>query len=325
MATSPMRHSQNWTPDFKKILTRGVKGIREEAQAKLAALTEPRDIVLQEAVPRSRHHHLRCDDDLVQALRALATEMAGKETNPRAKRNCWRSPRYATGFRRIRRAHSGKPSSPSGGASCSTAIEQTSSAMGQGRMDQYLLPFYRKDLAEGRITKESAMELFHCLWLAMSQVTEIKLNPVAAAGTEGFSQFSDVCVGGQTTDGRDATNELSYLILESMRRLQITSPIPACGFMPARPTRFCITSSSASKTARAIRSCSTTKTSSRSTSPTARRCKEALDWHISGCCENRLPNRETNVTARRRHQLRLGHGDDVPHGKLKVLRDIQFG
>src|SRR5215471_3649148 len=44
-ATSPMRHSQNWTPDFTKILMRGVKGIREEAQTKLAALTDPRDLV----------------------------------------------------------------------------------------------------------------------------------------------------------------------------------------------------------------------------------------------------------------------------------------
>jgi formate C-acetyltransferase len=45
VATSQMRHSQNWTPDFSKIITRGVKGIREEAQAKLAALSEPRDVV----------------------------------------------------------------------------------------------------------------------------------------------------------------------------------------------------------------------------------------------------------------------------------------
>ena len=49
------------------------------------------------------------------------------------------------------------------------------------------------------------------------------LNPVVAAGTEGFAQFSDVCIGGQTLDGRDATNELSFLILESMRGLQLTN------------------------------------------------------------------------------------------------------
>jgi len=44
-ASSAMRHSQNWTPDFNKLLTRGVKSIREEARTKLAALSEPRDLV----------------------------------------------------------------------------------------------------------------------------------------------------------------------------------------------------------------------------------------------------------------------------------------
>ena len=78
MATSTMRHSQNWTPDFSKILTRGVKGIREEAQAKLAALSEPRDLVNKKAVPRSRHHHLRRHDDLVEAL-CEARRRAGRE------------------------------------------------------------------------------------------------------------------------------------------------------------------------------------------------------------------------------------------------------
>ena len=103
-------------------------------------------------------------------------------------------------------------------------IEQTSCAMGQGRMDQYLLPYYQKDLADGTLTYDDAQELLQCVWLHMSEVTEIKMNPVAAAGTEGFSQFCDVCLGGQTADGQDATNELSYAILESVRPLQITSP-----------------------------------------------------------------------------------------------------
>ncbi len=97
-------------------------------------------------------------------------------------------------------------------------IEQTSSAMGQGRMDQYLWPYYQKDRAEGKLTKESATELLQCLWLNMVQCVEIKLNPVAAAGTEGFSKFEDVCLGGQTPEGLDATNELSYLILDRLAR-----------------------------------------------------------------------------------------------------------
>jgi pyruvate-formate lyase len=59
----------------------------------------------------------------------------------------------------------------------------------------------------------------------MVQCVEIKLNPVAAAGTEGFSKFEDICLGGLTPEGLDATNELSYLILESTRALQINQGI----------------------------------------------------------------------------------------------------
>jgi len=69
-------------------------------------------------------------------------------------------------------------------------------------MDQYLLPFYQKDKTDGRIADESATELLQCLWLNMAQCVEIKLNPVAAAGTEGFSKFEDVVLGGRPRRAR---------------------------------------------------------------------------------------------------------------------------
>ena len=93
-------------------------------------------------------------------------------------------------------------------------------------MDQYLLPYYRRTSRKERITKESATELLHCLWLNMCPVRGMKLNPVAAAGTEGFSKFEDVCLADRRREGNDATNELTYLILESTRALQITVPEP---------------------------------------------------------------------------------------------------
>jgi pyruvate formate-lyase/glycerol dehydratase family glycyl radical enzyme len=325
LSTSPMRHSQNWTPDFKKILTRGVKGIREEAQAKLAALTEPRDIVYKK--PFLEAVIITCDAMTSWSKRyaALATELAGKEVNPQRKKELqeiadvcnWVPENPARTFREAIQAQ--------WWGQLFNRVEQTSSAMGQGRLDQYLLPFYRKDLADGRITKESALELFHCLWLAMSQVTEIKLNPVAAAGTEGFSQFSDVCVGGQTTDGRDATNELSYLILESMRGLQITSPDPCVRIHAGTPDAFlhhvveCIKDGKGYPKLLNDEDVIPFYLANGATMP------EALDWHISGCCENRLPNRETNVTAG--GGINYGSVTEMTfrQGKLKVLKDIQFG
>jgi formate C-acetyltransferase len=86
VASSPMRHSQNWTPDFSKILTGGVKGIREEAQAKLAGLSEPRDSVYKR--PFLEAVVITCDAMTIWSRRyaKLATELAAKERNPQRKK-----------------------------------------------------------------------------------------------------------------------------------------------------------------------------------------------------------------------------------------------
>ncbi|HTY85826.1 MAG TPA: pyruvate formate lyase family protein [Candidatus Acidoferrum sp.] len=325
VSTSPMRHSQNWTPDFKKILQRGVKGICEEAQAKLAALTEPRDVVYKKAFLEAVI--LACDAMTTWSKRyaALATELAAKETNPTRKKELeeiaavctWVPENPARTFREALQAQ--------WWGQLFNRIEQTSSAMGQGRMDQYLLPYYQKDIAEGRLTKESAMELLHCLWLQMSQVTELKLNPVAAAGTEGFSQFSDVCVGGLTPDGKDATNELSYLILESMRGLQLTSPDPCVRIHANTPDAFLHHVVDCIKDGKGYPKLLNDEMVIPFYLANGATLKEAFDWHISGCCENRIPNRETNLTA----GGGINYGSIVEmtfrQGKLKVLKDIQFG
>ncbi len=53
--------------------------------------------------------------------------------------------------------------------------------------------------------------------------------------------------------------------------------------------------------------------------------KEALDWNISGCCENRIPNRETNVTGNARWIWRSAVEMTFRNGRLKVLKDLPFG
>jgi formate C-acetyltransferase len=204
-------------------------------------------------------------------------------------------------------------------------IEQTSSAMGQGRWDQYLWPFYQKDLAEGRITKESAIELLHCVWLQMAQCVELKLNPVAAAGTEGFSKFEDICLGGQTPDGQDATNDLTYLILESTRALQITVPEPCVRIHARTPERLLHYVAEVIKDGKGFPKLLNDEMVIPFYLANGAALKEALDWNISGCCENRLINRETNVTG----NGGINYGSVVEmtfrNGKLKVFKDLQFG
>jgi formate C-acetyltransferase len=325
LATSPMRHSQNWTPDFTKILTRGVKGIREEAQARLASLVEPRDVIARK--PFLDAVVLTCDAMTTWSRRyaAEARAQAARTTDAARARELlsiaevceWVPENPARTFHEAVQAQ--------WWGQLFNRIEQTSSAMGQGRMDQYLWPYYRKDLDEGRITKDGVLELFHCLWLAMSQVAEIKLNPVAAAGTEGFSQFPDVCVGGQTADGRDATNELSRVILESMRPLQITAPDTCVRIHSGTPDSFLHHVADCIKDGKGYPKLLNDEMVIPFYLANGATVREALDWNISGCCENRLPNRETNVTAG--GGLNYGSVTEMTfrNGRLKVLHDLPFG
>lgn len=325
ISSSTARHSQNWTPDFSKILNRGVKGIREEAQARLAALTEPRDLAFKK--PFLDAVIMTCDAMTIWSRRyaKLATELAAVEKDPARRRELmeiaevcdWVPENPARNFREALQAQ--------WWGQMFNRIEQTSSSMGQGRWDQYLWPFYQKDMAEGRITRESAIELLHCVWLQMAQCVEIKLNPIAAAGTEGFSKFEDICLGGQTSEGLDATNELTYLILESTRALQITCPEPCVRIHANTPTRLLHYVAELIKDGKGFPKLLNDEMVIPFYLANGATLKEALDWSISGCCENRLINRETNVTG----NGGINYGCLVEmtfrNGKLKVFKDLQFG
>ena len=83
-----------------------------------------------------------------------------------------------------------------------------------GRFDQYMYPFYRKDIDEGRITDEEVLEL-----LEIIRIKNMKLNRVSGkanrAKNAGMAKWYNMTIGGQKADGSDATNELTYLILDA--------------------------------------------------------------------------------------------------------------
>ena len=94
-----------------------------------------------------------------------------------------------------------------------------------GRLDQYLLPFYRRDIDGGALVREDARELLQCLFIKMNAFIGIHdhyTTPVKRSLCKDSVQY--VVVGGQTPDGRDATNELSFLCLEAIDELRIKEP-----------------------------------------------------------------------------------------------------
>jgi len=96
-------------------------------------------------------------------------------------------------------------------------LEMFQNGLAPGRADQYLYPYYRRDVDEGKLTEEEAIELLECLRVKMSALRDYATK-FWREGTSGEAQFHNVVLGGQTPDGKDATNELSYLFLEAAFR-----------------------------------------------------------------------------------------------------------
>ena len=106
-------------------------------------------------------------------------------------------------------------------------IESNGHSVSFGRMDQYLYPWYRRDVElEQSLSREQALELLHGCWLKLLEVNKIRSGSHSKASA-GSPLYQNVTIGGQNlVDGvaTDAVNPLSYAILESCGRLRSTQP-----------------------------------------------------------------------------------------------------
>lgn len=106
-------------------------------------------------------------------------------------------------------------------------IEVCTTANGFGRFDQYMWPFYEKDvIIDKAITKDEAMEMLECFYLKACEVFEVR-DKWYATSFAGYPMWELLVVGGQTPEGTDATNELSYVCLDAASELKTTQPVMA--------------------------------------------------------------------------------------------------
>ncbi|MFO1291956.1 MAG: pyruvate formate lyase family protein [Rubrivivax sp.] len=326
MSTQSMRSSQNWVIDHGKLMQRGCKGIREDAQARLAALSNPVERTTK--APFLEAVILTCDAMSTWARRHAdkARELAAAET--RAQRRAelleiadacdWAPENPCRTFREALQVQ--------WFSQCMSRLEEMIGGdINQGRMDQYLYPYYRADLAAGRITEESATELFHCLWINMMQYIQLNLSPTAAAGREGFSHHETVTIGGQTREGDDATNELTYVLLESTRALRTSYPELAARIHANTPERFLHAVAEANKDGKGSPKIINDEYVVPFYLQHGVAIADALDYAVSGCIESRLPNIETHKTG----NSAINYGSVVEmtlrNGRVKIFGDLRFG
>lgn len=206
------------------IFKKGFKGIKEEAEAKIAEL-DPADIENWDKRQVYRAMIMCCEAIKIQSDRyaSIARAQADEETDELRKKELleiaetcdrvpWETPRT---FREAVQAVNL--------VEVALYCDENSSGYNIGRYDQYLYTYYLKDKAEGILTDIQAQELLECLWIKIAE-TLYGLSEVGAEFYVGYQPYHGVTLGGIDKDGNDAANELSFMGLQATIDLQMNSP-----------------------------------------------------------------------------------------------------
>ena len=116
-------------------------------------------------------------------------------------------------------------------------VEENQTGMSIGRVDQYMYPFYKADIAAGRMCDYEAFDLAGCMLIKMSEMMWIS-NEAASKFFAGYQPFVNMCVGGVTREGWDATNDLTYLLMDAVRHVKIYQPSLAVRVHNKSPQKF---------------------------------------------------------------------------------------
>ena len=210
-----------------KLYRRGlldVKALIKEQLDSLDFINDPEATDKQEEL---RAMDISCDAAIVFAERhaELAEKMAAEETNPQRKAElekiaevCHWVPAHAP--RDLHEAiqmywfvHLGTVTELNGWDS-----------MNPGHIDQHLFPFYQKGLEDGTLDRDKAKELLSCLWIKFNNQPAPPKVGITALESGTYNDFTNINIGGVTRDGKDGSNELSYIILEIQEELHELQP-----------------------------------------------------------------------------------------------------
>lgn len=206
-----------FVPDYAKVVTRGVKSVLDEAKEELRALRYVDNdsfdkaiylqavIVALEAMVRMYH---RYGDACLDAAAKCADATRKAELEQMADTCHWIAENPSRGFRDALQnfwfywmmiAHGTTPG---------------------GRFDQYMYPFYKKDIESGALTDAQVLELIECLRIKIMQFNFVSGNAKQREKWAGMARWNNFVIGGVDRDGNDATNELSYLVLEAANEVR---------------------------------------------------------------------------------------------------------
>ena len=294
--TSSFRSALQWVHDYEKVLKRGFGGLRREAQEKLDALDPLSPTANTEKKPFLEAIILICDAIIGWANRHadLAEKMAAEESDPQRKTeleliaaNCRRVPEHPA------RTFHEAVQSQWFTQMFSRMEQKTGTIISNGRMDQYFYPYYQKDVADGILDDDKAIELIELMYVGMAQFIDLYISPTGGAFNEGYAHWEAVTVGGQTPNGLDATNELTYLFLRSKREFPHHYPDLAARIHARSPERYLYEVAETIKEGSGFPKLINDEEVVPLHLSKGAEFEEIFDYAVSGCAEIRMPNRDT--------------------------------
>ncbi len=221
--------------NYGKVLEKGYKGIIEEAEAAKAALSgrDPEDIkkanfydaiiiTYKAAIVYAHRYADLCD------------KLAASEANPVRKAELLQ---MAANCRRV-------PENPATNwwealqafwfVQLILQLESNGHSISPGRFDQYMYPYLQADTT---ISKDFAQELLDNVWVKFNDLNKTR-DDVSDQAFAGYAIFQNIQCGGQTEDGIDATNPLSYMMIDAAAHVAMAAPSFSIRYWNKTPDEF---------------------------------------------------------------------------------------
>jgi pyruvate formate-lyase/glycerol dehydratase family glycyl radical enzyme len=326
--TASFRSSIQWVHDYEIVLKKGFKKIKEEAEKEIENLDKFSPINNTEKIPFLKSIINVCDAIILWAKRHgdLANELYEKESNPIRKEE----------LKLIKETCYNVPKNPPKSfyeavqaqwfTQMFSRIEQkTGTIISNGRMDQYLYPYYKEDIKKGLIDNNKAMELLECVWINMAQFIDLYLSDAGGAFNEGYAHWEAVTIGGQTPDGQDAVNELTYLFLESKRNFPLNYPDLAARIHTLSNKRYLYEVAKTIKDGAGFPKLINDEEVIPLLLAKGASFEEAYDYSVSGCAECRMPNRDTYTSPCAYINFAAAIEMTIYNGKMKKYGDEVIG
>ena len=163
-------------------------------------------------------------------------------------------------------------------------IESSGHSISPGRFDQYMYPYYKKDLDAGRISREDAQELMDCVWVKLNDLNKVR-DAASAEGFAGYSLFQNLIVGGQDKHGRDATNDLSFMAVTATEHVFLPQPSFSVRVWNGSPHEFLIRAAELTRTGIGFPAYYNDEVIIPSLQSRGLTLEDARDYNIIGCVE----------------------------------------